>query len=50
MDDTVKMVGIKAVFLDIDGVLTDGTVLIDSTGGALGLLALWAYGRWRKKW
>jgi 3-deoxy-D-manno-octulosonate 8-phosphate phosphatase (KDO 8-P phosphatase) len=27
------MVGIKAVFLDIDGVLTDGTVLIDSTGG-----------------
>ena len=33
MDDTVKMVGIKAVFLDIDGVLTDGTVLIDSTGG-----------------
>ena len=25
-------------------------VLIDSTGGALGLLALWAYGRWRKKW
>ena len=25
-------------------------VLIDSTGGALGLLALWAFGRWRKLW
>jgi VanZ family protein len=25
-------------------------VLIDATGGALGLLALWAYGRWRKRW
>ena len=25
-------------------------VLIDTTGGALGLAALWAWGRWRKKW
>ena len=25
-------------------------VLIDTVGGAIGLLALWAYGRWRKKW
>jgi VanZ family protein len=25
-------------------------VLIDSAGGALGLLALWAFGRWRKRW
>lgn len=25
-------------------------VLIDSIGGAMGLLAFWAYGRWRKKW
>jgi VanZ family protein len=25
-------------------------VVIDTFGGALGLLALWAYGRWRKKW
>jgi len=25
-------------------------VLIDSTGGALGLFALWAWGRWRKRW
>ena len=25
-------------------------VLIDSSGGAIGLLALWAFGRWRKKW
>jgi VanZ family protein len=25
-------------------------VLIDSSGGALGLLALWAWGRWRKWW
>ena len=33
MDGTVTMAGIKAVFLDIDGVLTDGTVLIDASGG-----------------
>lgn len=25
-------------------------VLIDSVGGAAGLIALWAFGRWRKKW
>ena len=25
-------------------------VFIDTVGGAMGLLALWAYGRWRKKW
>lgn len=25
-------------------------VVIDTVGGALGLLALFAYGRWRKKW
>jgi VanZ family protein len=25
-------------------------VLIDTTGGALGLTALWAWGRWRKRW
>jgi VanZ family protein len=25
-------------------------VLIDTTGGALGLIALWAFGRWRKRW
>jgi VanZ family protein len=30
------------------GELTD--VLIDSAGGAMGLLALWAWGRWRKRW
>jgi YrbI family 3-deoxy-D-manno-octulosonate 8-phosphate phosphatase len=33
MDHPVIVSGIKAVFLDIDGVLTDGTVLIDSAGG-----------------
>ena len=33
MDGTVTMAGIKAVFLDIDGILTDGTVLIDASGG-----------------
>ena len=25
-------------------------VVIDATGGALGLLALWTWGRWRKRW
>ncbi len=25
-------------------------VLIDTVGGACALLALWAFGRWRKKW
>ncbi|HEX5222044.1 MAG TPA: VanZ family protein [Verrucomicrobiae bacterium] len=25
-------------------------VLLDSIGGAAGLLALWAFGRWRKRW
>jgi VanZ family protein len=25
-------------------------VILDTLGGALGLLALWGYGRWRKKW
>jgi VanZ family protein len=25
-------------------------VFIDTVGGAMGLLAFWAYGRWRKKW
>jgi len=25
-------------------------VFIDTIGGAVGLLALWTYGRWRKKW
>jgi len=25
-------------------------VLIDTTGGALGLLTFWAWGRWRKRW
>ena len=25
-------------------------VLIDTTGGALGLIGLWAFGRWRKRW
>jgi VanZ family protein len=25
-------------------------VLIDSVGGALGLFALWIFGRWRKRW
>ena len=25
-------------------------VMIDATGGAIGLLALWAFGRWRKRW
>lgn len=25
-------------------------VFIDTIGGAMGLLALWAYGRWQKKW
>ncbi|HEU0038309.1 MAG TPA: VanZ family protein [Verrucomicrobiae bacterium] len=30
------------------GTLPD--VLIDMTGGALGLLALWTWGRWRKRW
>ena len=25
-------------------------VLIDTIGGLLGLLALWTWGRWRKKW
>ena len=25
-------------------------VLIDTAGGAAGLLALWAIGRWRKHW
>lgn len=33
MDDPVRLAGIRAVLLDIDGVLTDGTVLIDSSGG-----------------
>jgi YrbI family 3-deoxy-D-manno-octulosonate 8-phosphate phosphatase len=33
MDNTVTMRGIKAVLLDIDGVLTDGTVLVDPAGG-----------------
>jgi YrbI family 3-deoxy-D-manno-octulosonate 8-phosphate phosphatase len=33
MDDQMKAGKIKAVFLDIDGVLTDGTVLIDAAGG-----------------
>jgi len=35
MDDTLTKMGIKAVFLDVDGVLTDGTVLIDSSGAEL---------------
>jgi YrbI family 3-deoxy-D-manno-octulosonate 8-phosphate phosphatase len=35
VDDTLTLEGIKAVFLDVDGVLTDGTVLIDSSGGEL---------------
>jgi len=25
-------------------------VLIDTTGGALGLVTLWLFGRWRKRW
>ena len=31
----MTLAGIKAVLLDIDGVLTDGTVLIDPTGNEL---------------
>ncbi len=30
------------------GSLTD--VLLDTTGAALGLFCLWAFGRWRKSW
>jgi len=25
-------------------------VLLDTSGAALGILLLWAYGRWRKRW
>jgi VanZ family protein len=31
-----------------EGCLRD--VIIDTTGAAMGLLALWAFGRWRKYW